>query len=41
MDAGFTGRQARPVVGFALAERGNNAHTGHDDDRPSGFVGFR
>ncbi len=39
-DAGFAGRQLRPIVLFAGAERGDNAHAGDDDDRPVEFVAW-
>jgi hypothetical protein len=37
-DAGFAGGKLCPIVGFADAERSDDAHAGHRDDRPAGFV---
>jgi hypothetical protein len=37
-DSGFAGAELGPVIGFAGAERGHDAHAGHDDDRPAEFI---
>ena len=39
-DAGFARGQLRPIIGLAGAERGDDAHSGDDDDRPAEFVAW-
>ena len=39
-DAGFARGEFRPVVGLAGAERCDDAHAGHDDDRPAEFIAW-
>ena len=38
VDAGAAGRQGRPIVGLADAERGDDADAGYRDDRPAEMV---